>query len=239
MNSSEIQDMIGPRAIASVADGIELWWCELDRIADESDRLAEWLSSAESARAARFGTEKLRRRWIAGRASLRFVLSNALGIAPAAVAIRRGVRGRPELIDAGIALDFNVSHTDGVALIGISFGDPRHLRIGVDVERSDRGVGFDRLARKFLTAREQAAIAQLSADARRPCFLRYWTCKEAMSKATGDGLIAPFRRLDVELEPRPRLIDGPPPYAPESWELHAAAVPEGFLATVAVWHCVP
>jgi 4'-phosphopantetheinyl transferase len=238
MSPTEIQDVIKPRAIASVADGIELWWCALDRIADESD-LGAWLSSAESARAERFGTEKLRRRWIAGRVSLRFILGAVLGIAPAAVAIRRGVRGRPELIDASIALDFNVSHTDGVAFIGISVGDPRHLRIGVDVERSDRDAGVDRLARKFLTARERAAIAPLSADARRLRFLRYWTCKEAMSKATGDGLIAPFGRLDVELEPHPRLIDGPAPYSPASWELHAAAVPEGFLATVAICHCMP
>lgn len=235
MNLDDFDDRSNPRAIARVAGGIGLWWCTLDRSPEDTDRLAEWLSAAESARAARFGSEMLRRRWIAGRASLRWVLGKLLGVAPVAVAIRRGTRGRPELAGVDIALDFNVSHTDGVALIGTSVGDPRHVRIGVDVERSDRGVGVERLARKFLTAREQAAIAQLPADGRRLRFLRYWTCKEAMSKATGDGLIAPFRRLDVELEPGLRLIDGPPPYAPASWRLHAAQVPEGFLATVAVW----
>ncbi len=239
MSPSEIQDPINLRAIAPVGDDIGLWWCTLDGISDEIEALTPWLSAAESARAARFGTEKLRRRWIAGRASLRFVLANLLGVAPAAVPIRRGLRGRPELTDAAIALDFNVSHTNGVALIGTSLGDPHRVRIGVDVERCDRGVGVDRLARKFLTVREQAAIAQLPDDERRLRFLRYWTCKEAMSKATGDGLIAPFKRLDVDLEPRPRLIDGPLPYAAASWHLHAAEVPEGFLATVAVWRRAP
>ncbi len=238
MNLDDFDDSLNPHAVAPVAPGIGLWWCTLDRSPEETDRFAAWLSAAESARAERFGPEVLRRRWIAGRASLRWVLGNLLGVAPATVAIRRGARGRPELADVDIALDFNVSHTNGVALIGTSIGDPRHVRIGVDVERSDRSVGVDRLARKFLTAREQAAIAQLPADGRRLRFLRYWTCKEAMSKATGDGLIAPFRRLDIELETGPRLIDGPPPYTPPSWQVHAAEVPEGFLATVAVWRRV-
>ena len=39
--------------------------------------------------------------------------------------------------------------------------------------------------------RNSATLEDLEPDERRRAFLRYWTCKEAMSKATGDGLIAP------------------------------------------------
>jgi 4'-phosphopantetheinyl transferase len=223
-------------AVTPVADGIDLWWCALERAPDDAYGLAAWLSPAEHTRAARFGTHALRRRWIVGRAALRFVLGRTLGIAPAAVPIRRGIRGRPELADSGGTLDFNVSHTRGVALIGIATGRSPDTRIGVDVERSDRDVGADRLARKFLTADERSAIAGLSPDLRRQSFLRYWTCKEAMSKATGDGLIAPFGKLEVGLHPRPQLLDGPPPYTPAAWNLLAAEVPAGYLATIAVWH---
>jgi 4'-phosphopantetheinyl transferase len=223
-------------AVTPVAEGIDLWWCALERAPEETDRLAAWLSPAEHARAARFGTNALRRRWIAGRAALRFVLGRTLGVAPAAVPIRRGVRGRPELADSGVALDFNVSHTRGVALIGIAAGRPSGTRIGVDVERSDRDVGVDRLALKFLTAVERSAIAGLSPELRRQRFLRYWTCKEAMSKATGDGLIAPFGKLEVGFDPHPHLLDGPPPYTPAAWNLLAVQVPAGYLATIAVWH---
>jgi hypothetical protein len=56
-----------------------------------------------------------------------------------------------------------------------------------------------------------------------------------MSKATGEGLLAPFRRLDVGLLDPPRLLDGPPPYRPGRWTLHQPAVPDGWLATVAIW----
>jgi 4'-phosphopantetheinyl transferase len=94
----------------------------------------------------------------------------------------------------------------------------------------------DRLARKFLSAREQAALEGLDPDTRRLRFLRYWTCKEAMSKATGDGLVAPFSRLTVGIGTELTLLAGPSPYAPEAWRLHAIIVPPGFLATVAIWH---
>ena len=135
----------------------------------------------------------------------------------------------------GPGLDFNVSHTRGVALLAIARDLPGGTRIGVDIEHADRDVGADRLARKFLTPREQQSLAALDFGARRKRFLRYWTCKEAMSKATGDGLSAPFRRLDVELAESPRLLDGPVPYVPARWALHYAALPPDWLATVAVW----
>jgi len=224
-----------PEELAVVAPGVTLWWCGLERTAEELAGIAAVLSAAESARAARFGTDALRHRWIAGRATLRMVLGRTLGIEAAEVAIHRGRRGRPELADASSGIDFNVSHTRGVALIAVARDLPDAARVGVDIEHIDRDVGADRLARKFLTLREQATLVDLAPDMRRQRFLRHWTCKEAMSKATGDGLAAPFRRLDVELSDPPRLRDGPPPYLPDCWSLHDAGVPEDWLATVAIW----
>jgi len=224
-----------PRELAAVADDVSLWWCELDLPAAEIERRAATLSAAERARAARFGTDALRARWIAGRTSLRIVLGLALRTSPAAVPIARGPRGRPELAGSDSGLDFNVSHTGSVALIGLLRAAGRKTRIGVDVERAERAVGSDRLARKFLTPTEQATVAGLAPDDRRRRFLRYWTCKEAMSKATGDGLLAPFRHIDVDLSAAPRLVGGPAPYQPAAWTLVAAPVPADHFATVALW----
>jgi 4'-phosphopantetheinyl transferase len=208
--------------------------CQLDRIPAGVSAITHWLSSAEQERAARFGTDALRQRWIVGRATLRLLLASALGIDPAVVPLQRGLRGRPELTHPH-TLDFNVSHTHNVALIGIAHGLPRASRIGVDIERVGRPVNADRLARKFLTERERAVLAPLDADARRRGFLRLWTCKEAMSKATGDALLAPFREIDVTTTDGLRLSSGPPPYTPEHWRLFAADVAHDLLATVAVW----
>ena len=225
----------GPRRLPPVATGVDLWWCDLGHDADETAALVVCLSAAEHARAARFGTDELRRRWIAGRATLRVLLGMTLGVSPGDVVIQRGLRGRPELAPPAPGIDFNVSHTREVALVGIARNLPAGTRIGVDVERDDRDVGADRLALKFLTARERTTLEGKSADERRRRFLHYWTCKEAMSKATGDGLIAPFGRLDVDLEPTPRLVGGPAPYEPPRWMLHAPDVPSDFRATLAIW----
>jgi 4'-phosphopantetheinyl transferase len=126
-----------------------------------------------------------------------------------------------------------------MALIGIADRPYDGMRIGVDVEHSQRKVNADGLSRKFLSERERKALVPLTADARRQEFLRLWTCKEAMSKATGDALAAPFRRLDVSLDGGLALLAGPPPYQPADWTLHPLDMPDGFLATVAVWQPVP
>jgi 4'-phosphopantetheinyl transferase len=221
---------IEPTAIASPVAGVALWFAMLAATDAEFARVSAWLSPAEHARAARFGRESLRRRYIIGRASLRWVLGRTLDVAPAAVPIVRGERGRPKL-DGIDRVDFNISHTDDVALIGIAHG----MRIGVDIERVDREVNADGLARKFLTPAEQATLAPLSADERRVRFLRYWTCKEAMSKATGDGLAAPFRELEVNIVEAIALVSGPPPYEPSRWRLNVARVPTGLISAMALW----
>lgn len=218
-----------PLELGCALAGVSLWWTPLASGATEIARLSGWLAPAERARAARFGRVVLAQRYIAGRALLRWLLGRALGVPPPAVPLTRGARGRPRLAsDTGI--DFNLSHTDGNALIGLA-----RERVGVDVERADRAVGTDRLALKFLTAAERDTLAALPEDERRVRFLRYWTCKEAMSKATGDGLSAPFRRLEVRLGDVLELSSGPDPYTPACWRLARVDAPPDFLATVALW----
>jgi 4'-phosphopantetheinyl transferase len=226
-NAQQVQPLGAP------IEGIELWFATLTANDDEYARLASWLAPPEHARAARFGRESLRRRYIIGRALLRALLGRTLSLAPPAVPIVRGERGRPRLDGIG-GIDFNVSHTDDVALIGIVRDE---VRIGVDIERADREVNADGLARKFLTAPEQATLAPLAADERRVRFLRYWTCKEAMSKATGDGLAAPFRELVVNLDGGIDLRRGRAPYHPFRWRLSEIDVPRAHIATMAIWSC--
>lgn len=188
------------------------------------------MSAAECARAARYRLAPLRDRYVIGRASLRRVLGRTLGLPPANVPIVRGERGRPRLA-GDAALDFNLSHTGDAALFGTLDG----ARLGVDLERSDRQINVAGIAHKFLTDNERASIAPLDGEAARHMVLTLWTCKEAMSKATGDALSAPFASLDVDLRGDRRLLHGPGAYRPKRWSLRAAAVPDDYIATVAIW----
>ncbi|MDE2004115.1 MAG: 4'-phosphopantetheinyl transferase superfamily protein [Betaproteobacteria bacterium] len=228
--NADLRDAATPVALASPDDGVSLWWCALAAPPERMPLLESWLSAAEVARADRFGMPALRDRYVVGRASLRAVLGTLLSMTARDVPIVRGERGRPRL-ECDSTLDFNVSHTAGVALIGAT----RAARIGVDVERLDRAINVPGIARKFLTDAERRSLADVDADSARRRVLRLWTCKEAMSKATGDALSAPFGSLDVALHEGPRLRSGPVPYEPARWTLHSAAVPAGYVATIALW----
>jgi 4'-phosphopantetheinyl transferase len=218
------------RALASPDARIELFWGDLAPDAGVAAMLSAWLSPDERTRAARFGTDALRERYVIGRGTLRAALGRRVGVPPEAVGIARGRRGRPQLRDHR-DLDFNVSHTDRVMLIAIAHGPT----VGVDVERRDRVINTTGIARRCLTDPERRALAELADDDARRRVLQLWTCKEAMSKATGDAMSAPFARLDVAHAPGLRLCDGPPPYVPDAWALHEIAAPEAFFATLAVW----
>ena len=223
-----------PRAVETGAPGLSLWLCPLRATAAELERMASELSDAERARAERFGTDELRLRYVVGRATLRAILAATLGTAARDVPLRRGDRGRPELDLPSSPLDFNVSHTRDVALIGLLVAGPR-VRVGVDIEHLGRELGADRLARRYLSARELAEFERLDPEGRRRRFIELWTCKEAISKATGAGLSAPMARLGIELADGPRLVEGPAPYSPSDWELWPARGIGGYIATAAIW----
>lgn len=219
------------RALPEPIEGVHAWWRELDSSDSGLPDASSLLSPAENTRAQRFGTPLLRQRYISGRATLRLLLGRWLDLDPADVPLVRGAHGRPRIELPG-APDFNVSHTRDAALVAIATS----VRIGVDLERRDRDVNAVRLARKFLTASERLAMGALAADARRELFLRLWTCKEAMCKATGDGLSAPLGRLSVSAsQGRLELDSGPAPYLPADWQLVAIDVPTTHVATAALW----
>jgi len=224
--------MTGIRRLAAPSPGIALWRCSVEPVADILDLFEHSLSDAERARAARFGTRQLRDRYVMGRGSLRTILAAALGVSPASVPIVRGTRGRPQLAGAPAPFDFNVSHTADIAIVGIV----RHGRIGVDVERLDRTINVEGIARKFMTPGERDWLAAKDADAARRDLLTLWTCKEAMSKATGDALTAPFGSIDVAIEPQRIVRSGPGAYHPSDWSLHAVDIAPGFVATAALWN---
>ena len=83
---------------------------------------------------------------------------------------------------------------------------------------------------------EQAMLEALDPELRRRTLLRLWTCKEAMSKATGEALSAPFRQIAIALnDAGARVAAGPPPYTPRCWTLHALRAPGDHLVTIALW----
>jgi 4'-phosphopantetheinyl transferase len=106
--------------------------------------------------------------------------------------------GRPGWVGAG-ELDYSVSHSGNVLVMIVANGG----RVGIDIEqaRSQGGVssGWRDVSRDVLTPAEAAELAapELAPSNAEREFLRLWCRKEAVVKATGEGLLADLTAIDV------------------------------------------
>lgn len=182
--------------------GLQFWRIDLEAAA--ALPLPSCLSAAEAARTARLRFDLHRRRFIGARSALRWLLADALGTAPAAVALTTGPEGKPRLADRQ-APAFNLSHSEGVGLIVLA---PQG-EVGVDVEHLRAVDDCDELAAAHFSPAEQAALARRPESRRGGAFLRAWTRKEACLKALGAGLTVAACRVDAGVESGAQLVAVP------------------------------
>jgi len=215
-------------------DRVELYRVDLNPPAECVPGYRRCLSQAECDRVDRFVTDELTRRSLVCRAVLRKILSAALGVAPQDVQFQTGPHGKPALAaDHASQVEFNVSHTDDVALVAVA----ARRALGVDVEALDRRVNRDELAARFFSPLECQAYFSLDENRRVASFYRIWTCKEAYLKAIGAGLSFPLGKFSVSASPEepPGLIavEGAPE-EPSRWSFVAVDVGDQLAAALAV-----
>ena len=173
---------------------IHLWYAELDWSPERLEQGWRVLTLSEQERAMRFVQVKHRERYIAASAILRDILSQYTNIPPAALQFRKGEHGKPYL-DHPTDLQFNASHSEGVALFAITRG----REVGVDVEFMRRGVDERGVVERFFSPREKAEYLALPPSQQLSAFYRLWTRKEAYIKMIGKGLSFPLKRFSVGL----------------------------------------
>lgn len=195
-----------------------VWHVDLDACPSPAlQRASAILSLDERHRAAAFRFERDRRRYLAGRLALRHLLGTYAGTEPEALVIERLAHGKPAL--AAGTLSFNLSHAGSAMLLAVhpSYG------VGVDLERAQPAFSISDLVPRVLTGREAAVLRALAAEARPAAFMRYWTCKEAVLKARGEGLLRTPTEVEVDASGTEVAIRRLPPSYPPcgDWELRA------------------
>lgn len=194
------------------------------------DALRAHLAPDEQARAARFRFDRDRRRFVVARGRLRVLLARHLETSPADIAFSYGAHGKPALVGS-TWLRFNVSHSHELALFALA----RDREVGVDVEHVRTDIRHDDLARRYFSAREQAALRGLPDPERLDGFFRTWTFKEAFLKATGQGVSRPLGGFDVLLgADGMRLTIADAPGDASCWTLHRLDVASGYAAALVV-----
>lgn len=222
-----------PSTPALSGTDIHVWAVPLDRPQRDVRSLARVLCAEELERARRLRFARVRDRFIVERGALRHLLGQYAVIEPGRLQFRYGLHGKPALTGDGGAVCFNVSHSQGVALVAVTRG----RELGVDVERIRPMFAVDRIAERFFAAREAAMLRALPPSEKQVAFFLCWTRKEAYIKAVGDGLARPLDRFEVSVgsgQPAELLsVDGDPDEA-SRWSLHDLRPASGYVAALAV-----
>ena len=127
---------------------VRLWRVDLDAYA-EAVALAG-LSREEEARAARMVPQQDGPRWRAARHALRRIIAESVNAPPESLVIEPDDLGKPRLHGGG--LQFNLSHSAGEGLIGVS----PDRAIGADIEVVHEVLDAQALARSHFTNAERA-----------------------------------------------------------------------------------
>ena len=146
---------------------IHIWRVRLNR------GEAAFPTAEEAARAARFATPALRRRYLRAHAALRAILA---GFTDAPLEFARREKGKPYLVSAP-EVRFNLAHSREMALVAVT----REVEVGVDIERVRPLPEYAAIAQRYFP---EGSTAPASARD----FFRHWTRFEALLKAHGAGL---------------------------------------------------
>lgn len=231
--------MLAPPDVAvaqrlDVGAGAQGWWASLDVAPSTRLELTALLSPDEVARAASYPDSARGERFSIGRGVLRFVLGQVTGIPPRDLAFVANEHGKPALTGSQevLGLYFNLSHARGLVVVVVAHG----RRVGVDAAWVGGTTPIDRVAERFFSPAERAALQQSPAESRRECFHRIWVRKEALLKGIGAGISARIYETDFS-GPRGEAQDRAAADAgdAERWEVSdVTGLPTGYLASIAV-----
>jgi 4'-phosphopantetheinyl transferase len=179
----------------------------------------DWLDERERRRLASIPQPAGRREYLFSHWALRSVLGSSLGRSPRGIGFLRqpcpgcgGAHGRPAIRDPDPgreAVEFSMSHSGGLVAIAVA-----EATVGIDIESWPTPESVAR-SLPFLHPREQQWLGSRRDDELVRDFARLWTRKEAMAKATGQGMAAVMKRLDLTGQPlgwRVRQLLAPPGY---------------------------
>ncbi|MDE3066696.1 MAG: AMP-binding protein [Verrucomicrobiota bacterium] len=224
-----------PRTMEPTDGEVHVFCAWLDLPASRLEQLAETLSGDERARAGRFAFARDRDRFLAGRGLLREILGRLLRVEPAQLVFAYGDHGKPRLAGpvAGRFMHFNLAHSGALGVYAVS---ARH-EVGVDVERLRPVAEAGRIVANYFSEGERKYWLSLAERERTEFFFSCWTRKEALLKATGDGIGESLNQLDVR-----SASGGPPqffhfaggPHAARRWVLHSCSPAVDYLGAIAV-----
>jgi len=181
------------------------------------------LSPDEKLRADKYRQQKDTHRFIVSRGAQRIILGRYLNHPPAELKFVLGDNKKPYLMSrTGEAILYNLSHSGDWIVLAVAT-----MPVGADVEQIDHAFPFqDILADNF--SGEEAKFIGTSPER----FFMLWTRKEAILKATGQGL-GDHLSLTPAMDGQ-HSLDASLTGAQKNWQLNSFELADGYIATVVV-----
>lgn len=170
---------------------ITLIHTDTDIAGTPEELLLPTLTEDEQERAAKYRFPADRTRFIVRRGLLRGMLGATLGIDPVHIRFATTQVGKPFIaFPENSGLFFNLSHSGNQIVYAFS----KYPETGIDIERIREVEAIDRLARNYFSAEEYAILVNLPSREKNRAFIKIWSIKEALIKASGwpleQGLLA-------------------------------------------------
>jgi 4'-phosphopantetheinyl transferase len=177
------------------------------------DVYREILSTRELEKALRYFHISERKSYLVRKCYLRLILSNMLGTSPDLLEFKQFLNKKPSIQ----GLEFNSSHSGNYAVIAVGPSS-----IGIDIEQIDPDFDFKSIADCCFSEDER----QFLNTGNRVCNFYYvWTRKEAVLKASAEGLVDALAVLNCLPDQVVRNQ--------ESYLLTTSSLSEGYMLTIA------
>jgi len=160
-------------------DDLHLWFLRTDDYSHRLEELQKILSQWELEKANGFKFEADRQRNIVYKAVQRIILSRYTNTAPDKLQFAVTANNKPLLQHADSKLHFNISHSGIAFVIAIA-----NSEVGIDIEQIDPVFDFSDVVNTCFSKDEAAKIRKHGHE----LFYKYWTRKEALAKALGNGI---------------------------------------------------
>ncbi|WP_454801975.1 4'-phosphopantetheinyl transferase family protein [Mucilaginibacter phyllosphaerae] len=202
---------------------VHVWRISISQNIKRLEQYEALLTPDESLRAGKYRQQKDTYRFIISRGAQRIILGQYLNTPPAQLQFVLAGNKKPRLVNTdGQIVNYNLSHAGDWIVLAVAT-----LPVGADVEYIDEAFLFlDILADNF--SREEAAYINQQNSTER--FFTLWTRKEAILKATGQGLgehLPLTPALDGE-----HILDGSLTGSDKNWLLNSFMLQAGYVSTI-------
>jgi 4'-phosphopantetheinyl transferase len=204
---------------------VHIWRLRISENLYRKNQLQTLLDEQELHRAGKYYHQKDRDRFVISRGVQRIILSRYQNALPKSLDFVLGDNKKPYLINNhGAHLHYNLSHSVDCILLAVA-----NTPVGIDVEFIEENFPYNDILTDNFSQNEIAYISEGRSPER---FFTLWTRKEALLKATGQGLgdhlqLTPALDGEYELD---SLLTG----FERDWQLNSFAAYPEYISAVAV-----